>query len=394
MEPKVIKSDEAYQAALAHLDSLMEAAPGSKEEQELELFSVLIEKYEEEHFPINLPDPIEAIKFSMDQQGLTRKDLIQYIGSQSKVSEILNGKRSLSLSMIRSLHEGLGIPAEVLLQEPGKDIIPKAYRWQDYPFTELVHRGYFKNFTGNLRNAKECADELLTNLFSTFNGMQINRVYCRSAVGNINTNALDAWQAMAMHIAEEQELPNYHSEKLNTATISDLVKLSAYELGPRFAMESIKQMGIAFVLLDHLSNTYLDGACFKTPSGRPVIGMTLRHDRLDNFWFTLIHELVHIHRHLGKENYVFFDDTDHQDHQDCAPQEQEANDLTSELLIPQAVWKKVKSSLVDHRSILAFAEKMNISSAIVAGRLRWEADDYKIFHDLIGQNQVRKIFLS
>ncbi|MFZ1404943.1 MAG: transcriptional regulator, partial [Anaerolineae bacterium] len=105
-----------YKAALSQMRALMEAAPGSPEEEDLELFAVLIEQYEKERFPIGLPDPVEAIEFRMDQAGLTRKDLIPYIGSQSKVSEVLNHKRPLSVAMIRALHDGLGIPAEVLLQ--------------------------------------------------------------------------------------------------------------------------------------------------------------------------------------------------------------------------------------------------------------------------------------
>ena len=116
MKPKVIKTGEEYKAALSQMRALMEAAPGSPEEEDLELFAVLIEQYEKERFPIGLPDPVEAIEFRMDQAGLTRKDLIPYIGSQSKVSEGLNHKRPLSVAMIRALHDGLGIPAEVLLQ--------------------------------------------------------------------------------------------------------------------------------------------------------------------------------------------------------------------------------------------------------------------------------------
>jgi antitoxin component HigA of HigAB toxin-antitoxin module len=98
----------------------MEAEPGPAEEDELQLFSLLVEIYEEEHYPVSMPDPIQAIKFAMAQQGLTRKDLEPYIGSPSKVSEVLNGKRPLSLSMVRALEKGLGIPAEVLLQERGE----------------------------------------------------------------------------------------------------------------------------------------------------------------------------------------------------------------------------------------------------------------------------------
>ena len=122
MNAKILKTDLEYQQALARLSALMDAEYGSPEGEELELLSFLLEKYEKEHFPIDLPDPIEAIKFRMEQQGLTRKDLEAYIGTQSKVSEVLNRKRPLSLAMIRALHDGLGIPAEVLLQEPGREL--------------------------------------------------------------------------------------------------------------------------------------------------------------------------------------------------------------------------------------------------------------------------------
>jgi HTH-type transcriptional regulator / antitoxin HigA len=123
---KIIQTEEEYQQALSELELLMDAAPRSSEEQQLDLLSLLIEKYEEEHFPIPLPDPIEAIKFRMEQEGLTQKDLIPFIGSQSKVSEVLNRKRTLSITMIRNLHAGLGIPAAVLIQETGADLPKKA----------------------------------------------------------------------------------------------------------------------------------------------------------------------------------------------------------------------------------------------------------------------------
>jgi HTH-type transcriptional regulator/antitoxin HigA len=118
MQPKVIKTEAEYEAALARVADLMDAQPGSPDEQDLELFALLVEQYEQAHFPIAPPDPVEAILFRMEQEGLTRKDLTVYIGSPSKVSEVLNRKRPLSLSMIRALHKGLGIPADILVQEP------------------------------------------------------------------------------------------------------------------------------------------------------------------------------------------------------------------------------------------------------------------------------------
>lgn len=117
MKLKIIRNEEMYDEALAFVSSLMDAKPGSKQEEELELWSLLIEQYEKEHHPIEEPDPIEAIRFRMDQLGLHRKDLEPFIGQKSKVSEVLNRKRPLSLPMIRSLHSYLGIPAAVLVRE-------------------------------------------------------------------------------------------------------------------------------------------------------------------------------------------------------------------------------------------------------------------------------------
>jgi HTH-type transcriptional regulator/antitoxin HigA len=117
MKPKILKTEAEYSTALAKVESLMDANPGSKQEEELELWSLLVERYEQEHHPIDFPDPIEAIRFRMEQGGLRQKDLAKYFPGKNRVSEVLNHKRPLSLGMIRSLHHGLGIPAHVLLQE-------------------------------------------------------------------------------------------------------------------------------------------------------------------------------------------------------------------------------------------------------------------------------------
>jgi HTH-type transcriptional regulator/antitoxin HigA len=120
MEATVIKTDSGHQSALAEMERLMDAPETPANLERMELLAILIEDYEKTRFPIPYPDPIEAIKFRMEQAGLAQKDLVPYLGSASKVSEVLNGKRSLSLTMIRALSAGLGIPAEVLLRKPGK----------------------------------------------------------------------------------------------------------------------------------------------------------------------------------------------------------------------------------------------------------------------------------
>ncbi|HRP88587.1 MAG TPA: helix-turn-helix domain-containing protein [Edaphocola sp.] len=116
MKLKPIKTEQDYFQALERLELIFDAKPGTKEGDELEILGILIEKYEDEHFPIELPDPIEAIKFRMEQLDYSQNDLAEVIGSKSRASEILNKKRKLTLDMIRKLTEKLHIPSEVLIQ--------------------------------------------------------------------------------------------------------------------------------------------------------------------------------------------------------------------------------------------------------------------------------------
>jgi HTH-type transcriptional regulator/antitoxin HigA len=116
LQIKPIKTEKEYDAALKEIERLFHAAPGTPEADRLQVIGTLVEAYEDEHYAIPLPDPIEAIYYYMESRGLTRADLEQYIGSHARVSKILNRKQPLTLSMIQRLHEGLGIPAEVLVQ--------------------------------------------------------------------------------------------------------------------------------------------------------------------------------------------------------------------------------------------------------------------------------------
>ena len=116
MELKLIKTERDYNKALKRLETIFDAKPGSSIGDELEVLGILIEQYENEHFPIGLPDPIEAIKFRMEQMGYNQGDLAKIVGLKSRASEILNRKRKLTLEMIRQLHDSLKIPTDVLIQ--------------------------------------------------------------------------------------------------------------------------------------------------------------------------------------------------------------------------------------------------------------------------------------
>jgi HTH-type transcriptional regulator/antitoxin HigA len=119
VEVRPIKTEEDYEAALKEIESLFDAKPGTFESGRPEVLTALVEDYENHHYEIPVPDPVEAILYYIESRGLMRKDLETYLGSRARVSEILNRKRPLSLTMIRKLNQGLGIPAEVLIQ-PGR----------------------------------------------------------------------------------------------------------------------------------------------------------------------------------------------------------------------------------------------------------------------------------
>ncbi len=116
MEIKPIKTERDYNKALKRLEIIFDAKPGTSIGDELEVLGILIDQYENEHFPIGLPDPIEAIKFRMEQLGYNQGDLAKIVGLKSRASEILNRKRKLTLEMIRQLHSRLKIPTDVLIQ--------------------------------------------------------------------------------------------------------------------------------------------------------------------------------------------------------------------------------------------------------------------------------------
>ena len=393
MNLKVIRNEAEYEAALEMVEELMMSAePGSLEADQLEVLSILVERYEEEHFPVPLPDPIEAIKFRMEQGGLIQKDLVPYIGSPSKVSDVLNRRRKLSLKMIRALHKGLGIPYKVLVQDPDAEYEEQKYFVNSFPFNEMVHAGYFPGYV-DVRKAKLYGEELLKELLSVFD-VKTQPAYCKHGIQEINENGLYAWQARAATIALKEKLPEFADDQLDDKFFRELLRFSQYKKGVLLVKEYLNKYGIHFILLPSLSKTYLDGASFNAPNGSPVIGMTLRYDRLDNFWFTLFHELGHVVLHLAKGvDRAFFDETDGQDHGD--PEEKAANEFARNTLVSLQYWQKncvPHLTYMSNDDVITHAAELEISPAILAGRVRWETDNYEKFSDLIGRNMVREQF--
>jgi HTH-type transcriptional regulator/antitoxin HigA len=171
--------------------------------------------------------------------------------------------------------------------------------------------------------------------------------------------------------------------------IDELAKLSTKDNSPRLAKEHLQDIGIALVIEPHLPQTYLDGAALLLFEETPVVGMTLRFDRLDNFWFVLFHELAHLILHINGEYSEFFDDLDGQP--DVV--EKEADEFACNALIPKDIWETSAARyLRDVNSVKVLADELKISPALIAGRIRKEADNYLILTELVGSGEVRKQF--
>lgn len=393
---KLIKTNEDYEKALAKIEELFDAQPNTPDGDELELLVTLVELYEKTNYPIEAPDPISAIKFRMEQQGLKNKDLIPYIGSKSKVSEVLSGKRELSINMIRKLNEGLGIPAEILIKEANKELPPSEIMEHgiNFPFTEMFNRGWFKDFfNGTLSEAKERTEELLVKFIGPFSIQDFelccNRKSELSETQNIN-DILMAWRIRVMNIASKEKLPKWDPSILSEDFLKYLTHLSYFNEGPKLAKEFLNKAGIHFVIENHLEKTYLDGSSMLMPDGSPLIALTLRHDRLDSFWFTLFHELAHVKIHLTDNSKAFFDDMTNEMHKEI---EKEADLYANQMLISDETWENEHLNRYSEiGDIEYFADKLKISPAIPAGRLRYETKNYKMFTSLIGNGTVKKMF--
>lgn len=394
MKPFLIKNEEQYEEALAYVSKLMDAEPGSDEEAELELWGTLVELYEKTAHPIPLPDPIEAIRFRMEQAGLKQKNLVPYLGSRSKVSEVLSGKRSLSLPMMRRLHKGLGIPAAVLLGEPGGELpgADAGIEWERFPVVEMRKRGWIM-FKGSHQATRDHAEDLMRAFVAPF-GEDVALPMCaRQHVRDgkqMDAYALCAWKIRVMHLAQEQDLPPYEPGTVTRDFVREVARLSYFNEGVALAREYLAKSGIHLVTERHLPRTYLDGAALVMPNDRPLIALTLRYDRLDNFWFTLAHELAHVSLHLEGEAEAFFDDLEAGG---SSPMERDADRLATEALIPSAAWKTAHlSPSSTPAQIQAFADELRLSPSIPAGRIRYEAGNHRVLWQLVGNHKVRCVF--
>ena len=397
---KPLRNENDYDAALSRIAELMNAEPGSPDGQELDVLADLVELYESKHEPMGYPDPAAAIEFRMEQAGLSPRDLIPFIGSRAKVSEVLAGKRSITMSMARALHEHLGIPADVLLREPCDSLDDPLAEidWRRFPLKVLARRGWIPDVPDRSAGAEELVRGLIARAgqHAAFAALYRKNDHLR-ANAKTDSYALKAWcwQALATARAGLPKAP-YHSGTVTLEFLKQVARLSWSEAGPKLAQEFLENHGIPLVIESHLPKTYLDGAALQLDDGRPVIGLTLRYDRIDNFWFCLLHELAHVGRHMDHgRGSAFVDDLTLRtvDGPREDPRELQADEWAEEALIPRALWNT--SAVREHptpMAVMHLATALQVHPAIVAGRIRYERRNYRLLSQFVGTGEVRRQF--
>ena len=396
-----IRTEQDYEGALARIDALMDAERGSPEFDELDVLVDLVELYESKHEQMGYPSPLSAIEFRMDQGELKPRDLIPFIGSRAKVSEVLSGKRAITMPMARALHHHLGIPADVLLRESvtAPDDPLAGIEWRRFPVKAMAKLGWIPDRPRSTENAEKTVRDLIDRAGEP--GVAGAALYRRSdhtrANAKADSHALSAWCWQVLAVANEHRpYADYVPGIVTPRFLADVARLSWSEDGPRRARDFLAKHGIALAVVRHLPKTYLDAAALRLGDGRPVIGLTLRYNRIDSFWFCLLHELAHVGRHMHNiESDVFIDDLTLRKVEGRRedPREEQADEWAEEALVPGAAW--AASAVREHptpMAVMDLATALQVHPAIVAGKVRYERRNYRLLSQFVGTGEVRRHF--
>lgn len=332
-------------------------------------------------------------------RGLSQRDLAGMLNLKEQQIQRYESDEYVSASLRRlaEVAHALGLNiSEVAELNPEK---PRAHidhldelDWNCFPIKEMYQRGWFEGFSGSLKAAISEGDALVKAFVSGVFGRRaiaLNRQRVRTG-STANRYSLLAWQC---HVICKSRIgasnTDYKRSMLDETWFRNVVQLSRFDDGPLQAKKFLEKSGIAVVIEPSLPQTHLDGAAMLDGT-RPVIGLTLRYDRLDNFWFVLLHELIHVVKHLKKGQIEdIFDDLDGE----ADEIEKEADVGAAEVLLSENIWKSALARFVrTNNSVSTLAKELKICPAIIAGRIRNEADNYVILGDLVGQGQVRKHF--
>jgi HTH-type transcriptional regulator/antitoxin HigA len=323
-----------------------------------------------------------AEKLNMKPQQIQRYEATNYMGAS--LARLIEVSDILSVKTSETFEGSSQTGSSIFAWGDSDDII-----WGQLPYKEMIKRKWFDVPRG--ANPIEKLKEYFLRSAGPQFATALHRKKMRS--GNApNEYALLAWQARILELAQYKiQEGNLGSFNLDDRWLPELVALTKQQDGPKIARDLLAEKGIVLVVEEHLPGSYLDGAAMVTKDGTPVIGLTLRYDRLDNFWFVLMHELGHIFLHLF--DGMRFDFFDEENGSDTDPIEEQADKFALNTLISEELWEQCLSRFaISEEAVKIDAETIGITPSIIAGRIRKELGNYTILNNLVGQGQVRSQF--
>lgn len=330
--------------------------------------------------------------------GMTQKDLADHLGLPVQQVQRYEASNYMSASLARliAIADILGVKVRESwsgAKANSADSVfcwnsPDDIDWDMFPAKEMMKRGWISNSTGAGKT------ELIRSFFLGSGGQNAPVLHRKKFHGENRPNeyALLAWQARVLEKARQEVSSGRIAEyEHNDSWLKELAKLTCHDDAPLEAKKFLASRGIALVVERHLSGTYLDGAAMVLETGHPVVALTLRHDRLDNFWFVLFHELAHISLHLFDSLQMDFFDEESKGDGDTV--EKEADEFALDSLVSGSQWDTCVSRFaMTSESVLLDAERLSVHPSILAGRIRKENNNYYILSDLLGQGKVRSCF--
>jgi HTH-type transcriptional regulator / antitoxin HigA len=331
-------------------------------------------------------------------RGWTQRQLADVLGVKEQQVQRYERDRyaTISLSRLSTVSEALGIKVSGLLEAgPNEGIVVNdfddAIDPSLYPISEMNARGWLGEAFNLRKMSLVQKKDILSRFFAPLNVHEFAMALHKKTVGNQNPQsqaALLAWQARVIWLANQKKGDCKPFSKLDPDILKTLVQLSRKPDGPQMAIEFLLKHGVIVICEPHLPKTKLDGAAMVLDGRYAVIGLTLRHDRIDNFWFVLLHELGHVMLHWGPLLRQGFIDEEIEKSQNGL--EIEANEFARNMIVPDEAWNSSFVRYSQSPQILKeFAAKWSVHEALVAGRVRFERSDYMVFGDMIGTGQVR-----
>lgn len=333
-------------------------------------------------------------------RGMSQRELANLAGLQEQQIQKYEKDQYSSASLRRIAHVGaaIGLRFEAKLILAGEattaDHLPGGLKLIDFPFAEMNSRGWFGVKVDRRAPASDRA-RVLKDFFAQA-PREIAPALHRKTAGTVSSPrqaALAAWQAQVLSKARQRVGLARKFTTPSADVITKIAKLSAESDGIQKAIELLLDYGIIVVFERHLPKTKLDGAAMSLDGQYAVIGMTARHDRIDNFWFVLLHELGHVIRHWPRVLGEGIIDEDAGSENDELI-EKEADEFAENAILPRAVWQNSMvrfAKLPD--AVVSFADRHGLHPALIAGRIRRERN-YTEFHDMLGSGEVRKFLIS